>query len=413
MWYNEIMIEGEQGEAVIKSAETDTDSSQSRLKRADNQYRFEMTTEAATYGKGFKDRYTASRVGLFEGFSNVRGEDYRRLAAEGRILSDDRPQVKDEYMPSNEAAAAALEGFVPLIDSLYQRLAAMPEDEEREEVVFRMLGALFVGGVLIHPASDGNGQTFKMLVVNYLHDLLPAYRDRFLPIKYDQGEIEKEYSMMVGFMGGRLISEKDDLVAGKVPEIEPKDERDARVVQLAHMARGIRDKIIVGENLVETQERECRDMRSVVEEAAKLDTELFAEVLGRLKPPETRWFGLKKVASGDIPVPVVFLGRCVDYLVKQGYPLEQSEATVYSRTVNKLGRASHAVRRLMTTETGLQMISDYVISGRRDLANEGEDDRLLFGKMINAMDRQKDKFKTALEAKEEHRQRQERHIKSK
>lgn len=126
--------------------EIDTDSPEIRLRRATNHFNFELTNLSHTFGMSFKDRFISIRSSLFKGFPNISGEDHNRLLSEGKVLSDSRAQIRDEFMPSNEAAEAALEGFMPMIDKWYEAIQVMPEGEDKEQAVYRMLSAVFVGG---------------------------------------------------------------------------------------------------------------------------------------------------------------------------------------------------------------------------------------------------------------------------
>lgn len=250
--------------------EVDTDLPKNRLKRAINHYQFEQTVLPVTFGLTFKERFLLIRASLFKGFSNISGEDYKKLLSEGKVLSDSRAQIEDEFMPSNEAAEVAIEGYMATIDSWYQDIQALPEGRDKKEAAFRMLAALFVIGVLIHPTRDGNGQTFKGVTLSYLHDLLPEMRDYFIPIKYTSDTHKPTHEMAISFMGGGMLAMENDLTAGAVPKIEPKSDKDRRIMQGIEQANEIqRTPFLESETLQEYDKKTEAALSSHILELAR------------------------------------------------------------------------------------------------------------------------------------------------
>lgn len=406
MRHNMLMSEmPTQEHQVSKSEEVNTDSEENRVKRAVNHYNFELADLPHTFGKNFKDRFVSIRLSLFKGFPNISGEDHSTLLSEGRVLSDDRAQIHDEFMPSNEAAEAALEGYMPMVDRWYQEIQALPDGEDKDEATFRMLSAMFIGGVLIHPGRDGNGQTFKGLALSYMHDLLPHYGDKFIPIKYGRDTYTPEHEMAITFMGGRFLHEQNDLTAGAVPEIEPKTDKDKRVVDYINRAFEIqyRTPYIEEESFDDREKKIEVALSEMIDEAAReLGMPEIAEKQIYRYAEEKRFLFLKKKVPVYLPQITSFSRGCLDYLRTQGYPSEQVQVTVYGPPGQKIDRASNAARQLMATEEGQRVLTEYVMTGS---AHVGEEDSLtneLFRKAVRMISKQKDNIQKTLETKDDH-----------
>jgi len=340
----------------------------------------------------------------------VAGEDHKRLLSEGKILSDHRPQIHDEFMPSNEAAEVALEGYMPMVDAWFRDIKARPEKIDRREATFRMMAAMFVGGVLIHPARDGNGQTFKGLILSYMHDLLPDHQERFVPIKYDRDHHNSTHEMAISFMGGGFLAMENDLTSGAVPDIEPKSDKDKRIVEYIDRANEIqyRTPYLEGESF------EYRDTKVQLALSAMIN-----EFVSELKMPqiaereiirytlERKFFFLKRKIPVYMPIINSFKRGCLDYFRAQKYPTEQARVTVSSPTGEKIDRASNAARQLMGTEDGRRVLTQYVLTGSAQIEDEHTLTNELFRKAIKMIGRQEDSIRDTLETKEEHQRRHE------
>jgi len=390
-------------------AEINTDLPENRLKRAINHYQFEQETLPKTFGLSFKDRFLITRASLFKGFSNISGEDYVRLLREGKVLSDSRAQISDSFMPNNEAAEIALEAYMQMVDGWYQKITDMPEGEDKEEAVFRMIAALFVCGVLIHPARDGNGQTFKGIVLSYLHDLLPAKKDFFIPIKYDIEHHNLGHEMAISFMGGggHVVME-DDLTGGRVPRIEPKSERDKRLLDFIAQIKKIENdtQYLLGESFAERDRKREEAYGKLVEEAGdELQlSDYFKSEIVTYEDRRRLLFFRKKIPKYESLI-TTFRRGCINYLKTQGYPIEQIDVTVRGSSGQKIDRASFAVRQLMGTDSGRKVLTDYVITGGATIGEEDTPANILFKKAVKMIGRQKENIKKTLESKGEHDQR--------
>ncbi len=389
----------------------DTNLTENRQKRAKNQFEFEQTKLPETFGQKFKDRFLMIRDGLFAGFSDVDGEDVHRLAKQGKVMSDKRGQTPDEYMPTDAAAEEVLPKYMGMVDSWYQEINRMPYSEDREQAVKRMLSTMFVCGIMIHPVRDGNGQSFKMTALSYLHDLLPQYRDKFFPIKYDVKTHMYEHEVGIKFMGGGVMASSEDLSAGRVPEIVPKDEIDAKLVDLLKRTYDIRWK-----NEYDDSEpydtRKKRLDKQVENEITKVTSEVNLPQLAErdVSRWETtgRFWSRKKVPIYPPPLDT-FQKKLYDHLIKEGYDEERVTSTVYG-SVQKIGRASYAIRQLIGSEDGSEVLTNYVLRGKDEIHDGDTIPNVLYNKALRQIKRQQQHMFEIIETGHEHEQRHKRMI---
>lgn len=249
--------------------------------------------------------------------------------------------------------------------------------------------------MLIHPTRDGNGQTFKAIILSYLHDLLPDHQERFVPIKYDQ-TFDPEKEMAIAFMGGgRSVSEEEDLISGNVPAIETDDSRMNQLIDYALEAR----RLYYSDN---SQEKIDELVSSLVSDCEnKLELKNLPQKRIINWENKKGWFRTKRIPIYTPPY-VAFMDGCFEYLKKHGYPAESISVSLNYGSNQKLDRASSAVRRLFATQQGQKVLSDYVMTGNAEI---GEEDTLvneLFRKTIKMLGRQKENIVKTLETKDEH-----------
>lgn len=392
---------------VERTEVTNTNVESSRLQRAQNQFEFQQTRLSETFGKPFTDRFVLLRKNLFKGFTDVAGEDVHGLMEKGQVLSDARAHVHNEFLPSNEAAAVALPKYIKLIDSLFEEIKSLPEAKTKIETAFRFLAVLFVGGVLIHPAKDGNGQTFKMLVQSYLHDLLPESRHKWIPIKYASGDEVVKRDMTVQFMGGRLLPESEDLIGGSVEHI-PRVGAAAALINGLEKLAGLQLKLVSSGALEPAAY--IAAMNKGVEQIIQTVAEEIGEKHFARREVETyREFG---VGRFKIKIPKTYVQRreTFDKAVREqfgklGYPTEMINATMNNGSGDQIDRASYAVRQLLATEEGLAFISKYVLTGQAETGGATPFQERLFGKAARAFDKLTLRIQEVLESEEEHQQR--------
>lgn len=383
--------------------EIDTDKEESRVKRAINHYNFEQGAVKYTEGLPFKDRFVKVRAELFKGFPNIAGENQHKLLSEGNILSDKRAQIMDEYCPTDEAATAALETYVPQVDQWYEEIKRIPEGKEKEEAALRMITAMFVGGIMIHPGRDGNGQTFKGLALSYLHDLLPAYKDRYIPIKYGSKDHDYQHELGIAFMGGGMLSEQEDILSGSVREIEPKDETDNSLMELLVQARHIMYGTLWkdGESFESFNERREKELKALAEEAAvKLEMPQLSQEKISHWAEEKRYWLLKRQIPVYLPVLKSLQQTIAELWKTKGYAEERINATVFGPPGSKRDRASDVVRQVWVEEKGRQVLNQYVKAGGETMEQTEPNDVLT--KMVKTLEKQKKHVVEVLETKEEH-----------
>jgi hypothetical protein len=325
------------------------------------------------------------------------------------MMGDMRAQIMDEYMPSNDAVEEVLPEFEKFVDDMYQRIAQLPEGEEKKQAALRLNSVMFVDGVLIHPVRDGNGQTFKMLTLSYLHDLIPDMKDKYLPIKYSRETNSKDNDISFMFMGGGFLAQKDDLVAGSVPDIEPLDDKDSKLIQYikkVYEAKWL-NRMQPDEDYDDWNNRLEDQLMGIVSEASQ-DLglpELAERVVARW---ETRGrFWLKKRIPIYKPVLKSFQTASLKYLMGKGYTPERVRATVYGPPGEKIDRASYAIRQLIGSKDGRQVTSDYVIDGRTEVVGEDNIPNQLYRKAVKAYVGVGDNINRILESKEDHIKRHE------
>ncbi len=340
--------------------------------------------------------------GGFKGFSNIYGEDYQRLLAEGRVLSDARVVgVGDSFSPYDEVAEAALDQYIPMVDSWHQSLKDIPDSEDKQAMVMRMGKAVYFGGMRIHPTKDGNRQTFIGMTLSYLHDLAPNLRDKFFPIKYGSGDLAPRKT--VGIMGPSL-GEENNLTTFEVPNITPRNERDRLMVDYIFQAHEInrRTPYIEGESIKDREDKIESALMGLAKKASlELQIPAIAEKHIYRYEESRKYLFFKKrfpVYSSQI---ISFINGCREYLLSQGYPREQVNVTAHGSGGQKVDRASHAVRQLFTTDEGKQLLNDFVW-GKEIVIADDDPNNKLWRKTLGILERQKQNFLDTLESREDH-----------
>lgn len=151
----------------------DLDSVESRGERGERQYEFEHGL-ADLRGQSIVERFFAIRDAIF--FDSL-----SKLSSRLDILVSDN-DVKG--YPSRELVAEKyLPALYVLADSIHEDLAKLDEDT-RADKGFRLAVINYICGILIHQATDGNGQTQKLLSLSYIREFCPEYNDHYFPIKY-------------------------------------------------------------------------------------------------------------------------------------------------------------------------------------------------------------------------------------
>ena len=158
------------------------DLPQVRISRVKNQREWEETHEV-TFGLSFRNRISQVRKQIYKGYSKLVGQapdDIRAYREKSQVRFGDKI-VEFEYV-GKEMVAERTNKYFELMDELYYELRSCPEDKI-EAATYRFIAVMNTLGMLIHPYSDGNGQTLRLLSLSYLHELVPDTSKLFFPYK--------------------------------------------------------------------------------------------------------------------------------------------------------------------------------------------------------------------------------------
>lgn len=378
----------------------DTNTEQSRLKRAVNQYEFENNGLAQTHGKKFKERFFAIRQAIFRDFANVQGEDVSRLAREGKIISDNRKKIEisDQFVPLTDAAEEAMSMIESKIDEWYQRIKSMNIEKDKiQEMVQRFLSVLYVAGVTIQPTTDGNKQTFKVLVSSYMHDLLPETADLYPPMQQTDADHSQDKDMGITFVGGALAHPDLDLTTIPVPPFEPNEEDEVSVLSALALANKT-NKMQISSNASDADfdQLEKKKAQIIFKIAQALAHETKSKIFDRVQ----REAVIPSSAKGCLQQ------AALEYFIKKKkYDYWQIFATIFPGFEPKIARSTWAVKTLWASKEGIKFVEEYIFNGELK-KNKGDNSKeLLFWKASNVFDAQRVHMWQVMETKIEHQRR--------
>lgn len=382
----------------IKSEVVNVDTEESRIKRAKNQYEFEEEKLDDLKGLTFRKRFFAIRKGIFKDFNNVEGENLSESEERGLIVSPLREQneVHDQAVPYKEAAEMSMEKFEEKIDVWYQTIAEMPEGPERDLVAERLVSVLYHGGILIHPAVDGNGQTFKIMVESYLQELHSKCVDKYIPIKYEKIQDEGKEIGAIS-IGGGWTPESRDITNYPVKHFEPADEEEKTILDGLELVKNLshREPDPGSSNEVFNAVRS-----NAAKRALSIVSSVARETNNRLFVDEV----LNKRQNSDPGFILHDMRRVADKIIRQKGLHERWEyhPTIWGGQGQKYERASAATVRLWTTEDGLDLFEKFIFDGAV-IAEPGENvDTELFYKVTQDLRNVQRNIMKVLETEEEH-----------
>jgi hypothetical protein len=377
-----------------------TDTEQSRLKRAINQHAFEKNGLSQTHGKTFRERFFAIRQAIFRDFANVQGEDVSRLAREGKIISDNRKkiEVSDQFVPLTDSAEDAMTMIEAKIDEWYQRIKSENIDKDTmQEMVQRFLSVLYVAGVTIQPTTDGNKQTFKVLVSSYMHDLLPETAGIFPPMQQTDADHSQKKDMGITFVGGNLAPPDLDLTTIPVPPFEPNEEDEVSVLSaltLANKTNKMRISADASDVEFDQFEKKKAHLISKIAQALSYETKskIFDKVQQEILMPSSAKGCLQRAALEF-------------FIRKQKYDYWQIFATIFPGFEPKIARASWAVKTLWGSKDGVKFVEEYIFDGKLEKNKGNKSQELLFWKASNVFEAQRAHMWQVMETETDHEQR--------
>jgi hypothetical protein len=161
----------------------DPDTDLSRLRRAFNQFDGENLFLKKSASYSLQERLLKIREFVFKDFTNVWGQDKKKIIAEGYTHGwPDKNLIYNHYWPD----------FQKKIDTLNNEIATLPPSK-KEVVALRLSVLVYFLGIILHPSVDGNGQSFRILALSYIREHSKQYANSFFPIKYVQ-----DYGMSIG-----------------------------------------------------------------------------------------------------------------------------------------------------------------------------------------------------------------------
>lgn len=158
----------------------DTDDPQARLLRIVNQHKLELHLQQ-TFDRSLLERMGAIRKIIFDGFPNVRGQEASELRTQD--LRRGLGLIPLNYASADLLNARFMPDFNDLINELSGQIKHM-DNSQRTNAALNLASVIYTLGVPLHPYGDGNGQTFRLVALSYLHELAPSkFGDYFFPFK--------------------------------------------------------------------------------------------------------------------------------------------------------------------------------------------------------------------------------------
>lgn len=310
--------------------DSDTDSLLQRYVRGVDQYKFEKENLPTLTGASWGTRWTTIRNVLFKQHNQEHLVSLT-IPRETEIKEYPNPQlVNDLYRP-------ALARFTDGIE------ANLANDPQRSEKGFRLAAVNYVLGILMHPSLDGNGQTFRLLALSYIHEHCQEFADNYLPVKYTTSPRETKIpgfneSMMqtmdIGYPSPEQMSDVDQKLLEnfyETCEISFKVQRESKNVP--------QDK------LGDWQE--------------KRTNELVDEVMQRVGTT------MEQVMPKGINLPNIALAKYIGTILAKRYPGYSFE--IYP---NKKHKKMYILTASLTTPSGLHAIRSFIDTGTCGIEGE-------------------------------------------
>ncbi len=172
------------------------DTPENRLLRVKNQKKLEEHL-SDTFGQPVLTRLDIIHRKLFEGITGIQGEGMDRVRGikletkEGLIEASYASQeyLKDRFLPELDAVVA----------NLYSQIQTLPQ-AERSQAVQNLSSVIYALGIPIHPYREGNGQSLKLVVLSYLHELGgEEFAHKYFPYKprNDGANLENNFQTQI------------------------------------------------------------------------------------------------------------------------------------------------------------------------------------------------------------------------
>ncbi len=317
-----------------------------------------------------------------------------------QLVSDEAPH---SYPNRRMVSERLLPSFYKFIDSHEDSIAREKDESKRAEMGKRLAVLSYFGGILIHQAPDGNGQTNKLISLSYIRQFCPQFRNNFFPIKYDNG-----------YKKGSLYNDEDDLrgfrkdyISSVKSTLPPKlPEEDKKLFNKVKAIRDVQDE--ADSNFV--------DMSTY---RAKLNSQIPAlrEVVES--------FGVKlsertlKYEKGDKPEFFLLdLRQDIAEHLNNKYPgYHFSFWGDFGPTHDSVAGKEFVLTALLTEPDGLKALDRYVRGGVKALRNYqpvvgGDKRRGFYGQTANAFEFLEREFDRVLtrETKEVHDEKHKRYL---
>lgn len=122
-------------------------------------------------------------------------------------------------------AEELLPSLFNLIDETYEDIGMIDNQDRKDDAALRLVSVLYSLGITIHPALDGNGQTFKAMVLTYLHELTSVYRGKYFAIKFSSELHDKDTKI-------ETLNLPKKFAELNIPKVEPANEEDSQLLEM-------------------------------------------------------------------------------------------------------------------------------------------------------------------------------------
>jgi len=160
-----------------------------RSLRAIGQHKVETSFEKHR-GMSVLERCIDIREKLFSSFSSLHGAAATRprevLVSTSLLTFSESDRVQEVFLP----------GYTKLLDNAYDTCLEEPSARERSSMGKRLAALSYNLGILMHPYTDGNGQTFRLVSMSYLKEFCPAFADKQFKFKLRPGGALQKMSLV-------------------------------------------------------------------------------------------------------------------------------------------------------------------------------------------------------------------------
>ncbi len=321
-------------------------------------------------GKDIRDRFLCIRRNLFppEEFQGIDVNPAKSSGYGEEIFTRTTNKDKDFYPRLKESREILTPSYLNVIDTAYNRILEIEDKDQRESAFKRLASVSYTLGIMIHPAPDGNGQTFKTLALSYLHEGCSDLEDSYLPLKIS-GEFSRPNLGLQTMFSQAFISIP-------VPDFYPQDEFDKDLVDANSKITDISvrraDSFKPGPGNQEYNElQEFMIRRELSEVMSDLSSKYGFDV--------SSWSveNLDPDNYDELSSPFEARQLIADNLLEKGYDPIIVQKCILGTVTNR-GNSTHALLTLLGDSVNALKVADFIVLGQENIDIANLDYRSIF-----------------------------------